>query len=251
MVSTSTNPSITNILNPGDPNSFVNGLTTGIYQFEWTVTNGVCFVSNNTVQIKINAQTIPGTLVGSNTVCQNLNTGSINLSGYIGNILNWESSIDNGNNWTFISNNTNSLTYLNLNTTTVYRAVVQSGSCAPQYSNTVIISVLPPVSNANAGTDQAICNATDALLAASSPGSGTGIWSNSLNNPSLVNFTNPLDANTTVNGLTTGTYQFIWTIDNGVCSISKDTVQIVVYPTTVPGSLSADATVCASSNNGL
>jgi gliding motility-associated-like protein len=248
--SLASNPSAAAVINSADPNSLLSGLVTGSYQFVWTISNGLCFTSKDTVEIRINAQTIPGTLSGSNTVCKNSNSGNLILNGFIGNIVNWESSIDNGINWTIISNNTNSIAYSNLTTTTIFRAAVQSGSCAPLYSNNALITVLPPVSIANAGSDQAICNTTDATLAASIPISGTGTWSSLHGNPSNILFTNIADPNTTINGLITGTYQLIWTVDNGVCTNSKDTVQIIVYPTTVPGTLSADATVCASSNNG-
>jgi gliding motility-associated-like protein len=244
------NPSLANMVNPADPHTLVSGLNTGSYQFEWTVTNGLCFISKDTVEIKINAQTIPGTLNGSTTVCKSSNTGTITLSGYVGNIINWESSIDNGINWTIITNTINNLSYQNLNATTIYRAAVQSGSCAPIYSNTVLITVLPPVSIANAGIDQAICNATDATLSASIPSSGTGTWSTANSIPSTVTFTNLADPKTTVNGLIAGTYQFIWTVDNAVCANTKDTVQILISPPTVAGTLNSDATVCASSNNG-
>ena len=246
----SSNPSSASIINTADPNSMLSGLATGSYQFVWTVSNGQCFTSKDTVEIKINAQTIPGSVSGSNTVCKSSNTGNIILTGYIGNIVNWESSIDNGNNWTIIANNTNSLTYNNLTTTTIYRAAVQSGSCAPLYSNNAVITVLAPVSIAHAGTDQAICNTTDATLAAIMPTSGTGTWSAISGNPTNISFTNFADPNTTINGLISGSYLLVWTVDNGVCTSSKDTVQIIVYPETVPGILSADATVCASSNNG-
>ncbi|MEI6087341.1 MAG: gliding motility-associated C-terminal domain-containing protein [Bacteroidota bacterium] len=244
------NPTTASIINTADPNSLLSGLATGSYQFVWTISNGQCFTSKDTVVIKINAQTIPGSVSGSNTVCKSSNTGNIILTGYIGNIVNWESSIDNGNNWTIISNNTNSLTYNNLTTTTIYRAAVQSGSCAPLYSNNAIITVLSPVSIALAGPDQAICNTTVATLAANMPTSGTGSWSALSGNPTNITFTNIADPNTTINGLLNGSYMLVWTIDNGVCTSSKDTVQIIVYPETVPGILSADATVCASSNNG-
>jgi gliding motility-associated-like protein len=244
------NPSLASIINPADPNTLLSGLSTGSYHFVWTITNGLCFASSDTVEIKINAQTIPGSLSGSNTVCKNVNTGNIILTGFVGTIVNWESSVDNGNNWTIISNNSSSLSYYNLVTTTIYRAAVQSGSCSPLYSNQVVITVLPPVSIAQAGIDQAICNTTDATLAASIPTSGTGTWSALSGNPSTLSFTNIADPNTTINGLISGNYQLIWTVDNGVCNNSKDTVQIIVFPATVPGILSADATVCASSNNG-
>ena len=245
------NPSIATIINPADPNTIINELITGNYQFVWNVSNASCFISTDTVEIKINAQTIAGSLSGSTTVCKNSNTGHVILTGYIGTILNWESSIDNGNSWTIITNQSNSISYTNLSTTTIYRAAVQSGSCAPLYSNNVVISVLPPVSISNAGVDQAICNATDVTLNAALPTSGTGTWSSIIGNPSVVTFTNLYDPNTTVNGLINGTYQFIWIVDNGVCFNSKDTVQIIVSPKTEPGTLSADATVCANSNNGI
>jgi gliding motility-associated-like protein len=246
----SSNPSIANIVNSADPNTFISGLNTGSYQFVWTVSDALCFVSKDTVEITINAQTIPGSVSGSSSVCKSANAGTITLTGYVGNIIHWESSTDSGNNWTIIANTMNSISYQNLTTSTIYRAAVQSGSCTPLYSNNALITVLPPVSNANAGVDQVICNATDVTLAAALPSSGTGNWAAFNSNPSAVSFTNLADPNTTVNGLNAGTYQFIWTVDNAVCANSKDTVQIIVTPPTVAGVLSSDATVCASSNNG-
>lgn len=245
-----TNPTAVNIINPADPNTLVSGLTIGTYHFEWKVSNGNCFVSKDTVAIKINAQTIPGTASGSTTVCKNFNSGNIQLNGYIGNIIHWESSIDNGNNWIPIANTSNILSYTNISSTTLFRALVQSGSCTPLYSNNAIITALSAVSVANAGVDQAICNVTDLTLAATVPTSGTGTWTALNSNPSVVSFTNIYDANTTAYGLVSGTYQFVWTVDNSVCANSKDTVQVIVSPLSVPGILSADATICSSSNNG-
>jgi hypothetical protein len=67
---------------------------------------------------------------------------------------------------------------------------------------------------------------------------------------SVATFTNANDPATTINGLTAGTYQFVWTISNAVCTESKDTVQIIVYPPTVAGTLASAATVCATANAG-
>ncbi|MGK9939421.1 hypothetical protein O6268_23550, partial [Salmonella enterica subsp. enterica] len=78
---------------------------------------------------------------------------------------------------------------------------------------------------------------------------GSGSWL-LISGPSAVSFTNAADAHTTVNGLVAGTYQFEWTISNGVCTNLKDTVIVTVYPATVPGTLSASTTVCATANNG-
>jgi hypothetical protein len=88
------------------------------------------------------------------------------------------------------------------------------------------------------------------LHSANTPTSGTGFWTAVSSNPSVATFTNANDPATTINGLTAGTYQFVWTISNAVCTESKDTVQIIVYPPTVAGKIVADDFVCISGNNG-
>ena len=127
---------------------------------------------------------------------------------------------------------------------------MQSGVCAPQYSNINTITVLQPVTIANAGADQTLCSTTSALLNGNTPTSGTGTWTAMAGNPSAVSFTNAVNPATTVNGLATGAYYFIWTVSNGLCTDSKDTVAITINPQTVPGSLAASATVCATANAG-
>ncbi len=243
-------PSAVSFTNSNNPNTTVNGLVVGSYQFIWTISNGTCADSKDTVTITVDPQTVPGTLSASNTVCATANNGTLTLTGYTSNILHWESSVDNGANWSTISNTTNTLNYTNLSTTTQYRASVQSGVCNPQYSNTVTITVLPAVTPANAGTDTHICFTTATILSANTPVNGTGTWSVAAGAPSAVSFTNSNNPNTTVNGLVVGSYQFIWTISNGTCADSKDTVTITVDPQTVPGTLSASNTVCATANNG-
>ncbi|NCT92778.1 MAG: hypothetical protein GXC72_00005, partial [Chitinophagaceae bacterium] len=243
------NPSTVTFSNPNNPTTTVNGLVPGTYQFEWTISNGVCTDSKDIVVVTIDPMTVPGTLAAGQTVCATGNSGSISLTGYTGNINNWEWSDNNGTSWNTIANNTVNHTFNNLTTTTLFRAIVKSGSCAALPSNTVTITVLPPPTTANAGTDFAVCNVTATALSANTPTSGTGTWTALPGNPSTVTFTNPNNPNTTVNGLVPGTYQFEWTISNGACTDSKDTVQLIVYPATVPGVVSAGSTVCAGTNS--
>ncbi len=243
-------PSAVTFTNANNPNSTVNGLVVGTYQFVWTISNGTCADSRDTVSITVDPQTVPGTLSASNTVCATANNGTLTLAGYTGNILHWQASTDNGTSWTNIPNTTNTLNFNNLTATTQYRALVQSGVCAPLYSNIITLTVLPEVTTANAGTDQSICNVTGITLNGNNPTSGTGTWSVLAGAPSTVTFTNTANPATTVSGLVAGTYQFVWTISNGTCADSKDTVQVVIHPPSVPGNITAEATVCAISNNG-
>ncbi|MDP3667261.1 MAG: PKD-like domain-containing protein, partial [Sediminibacterium sp.] len=244
------NPSTVTFTNTADPATTINGLTTGTYLFVWTISNSACADSKDTVQITVNPQTVPGSIAASATVCATSNNGTLTLSGYTGSIISWESSIDNGTTWINIANTGNALTYNNLNASTQYRAYVQSGVCPPLYSSIATITVIQAVTTANAGSDQTLCYTTSASLAANTPVSGTGTWTALTGNSSTVTFTNAADPATTINGLTTGTYLFVWTISNSTCADSKDTVQLTINPQTVPGSIAASATVCATANNG-
>ncbi|MES2371664.1 MAG: PKD-like domain-containing protein, partial [Bacteroidota bacterium] len=219
--------------------------------FRVIVQSGNCSaVASNAVTITVNPQTVPGTLNVSTSVCATANAGTLTLTGNTGAVVRWESSIDNGSTWNNILNTTSTIAYNNLSATTQYRVSVQSGVCAPQYSNIATITVLQAVSAANAGADQVLCSTTSATLNAVLPTSGTGKWTVDPSNPTTATFTDANDRGTSVNGLTTGIYQFIWTVSNGLCATSQDIVQITVNPQTVPGTLAASATVCATGNAG-
>lgn len=244
------NPSTASFSNTVDPHSTVSGLITGTYSFVWTISNSNCSSSSDTVQIRIDAPTVSGTLASSQTVCASGNAGVLHLSGYTGNPLQWESSYDNGNTWSVQPLTGDSIVFTNLAQTTSYRYLVQNGVCASSYSNTVSITVMQPVTAANAGADIRICNSTSNILNGNTPSSGTGTWLALGSNPSAVSFSNATDPQATVSGLGTGIYQFVWTINNGVCAASSDTVSVQIDAATVAGSLSANAVVCAASNAG-
>jgi hypothetical protein len=73
----------------------------------------------------------PPIIAGSATVCSGTNSTTLNLSGYTGSVIKWQSSTSN----TFdselidIANTTITLTATNLTTTTYYRAVITGGAC--------------------------------------------------------------------------------------------------------------------------
>jgi len=232
-----------------DPAATISGLTTGIYVFKWTVSNGSCTSTEDEVSVTIYAPTVAGTITGNNTVCASGNSGSISLTGNTGTPLNWAMSINNGNSWNDISNTTNTLNYNNLTTTTLYRATVQNGICNVENTNDVTITVMQAVTTALAGNDQTLCATTSATLAANQPVSGTGTWTQ-IAGPTTAGFVNVNAYNSVVNNLATGTYTFRWTISNVVCTDSYDEVSITIDAATVAGTITADNTVCATGNSG-
>ncbi|HEX2901092.1 MAG TPA: PKD domain-containing protein [Bacteroidia bacterium] len=102
-----------------------------------------------------------------------------------------------------------------------YRDTLTSiGNCDSIVTTTLTIQQPPTASIA--GADQMLCTNTT-TLGANTPTTGTGTWS-------LVSgsgtFVNANSATTTVNGLAIGWNSLVWTIGNGVCTASKDTVRI-------------------------
>lgn len=107
-------------------------LSTGTHYYRAQVQNPGCgIVNSNSITITVSASSgsVSGSISGASTACGVTNTGILTLSGYTGNILKWQSSIDNGIIWSDIANTTNSYTFNNISVTTKYRALVQNGSC--------------------------------------------------------------------------------------------------------------------------
>jgi gliding motility-associated-like protein len=196
------------------------------------------------IPVTVNSTTVAGTTGTDLTVCTNSNGAAINLTGQTGSVLRWETSINSGGSWTLVSNTTSIINYLNLTTTTWYRAIVQSGLC-PQATSTITkITVVPTVTQSNAGVDQSLCALTAITLNGNSPTVGNGTWSQVFGPSTTI--VNPLIRNTQVNGLQPGqTYQFKWLITGpGTCPSSNDIVQIISTPSITQSSAGNDILVC-------
>lgn len=169
----------------------------------------------------INPVTVAGSIsaVGSTTVCYANNSNTINLSGNVGNILNWVSSINNGTNWAVLANTTNILITSNLTQTTLFKAVVQSANCSIDSTNTIKINVIAP-SPVNAGLDTTINQGQTVTL--NGAGTGTPLWtpSSELDNPSIFN---PIAS-------PSSTMDYILTVTDVNSCINSDTVIITVLP---------------------
>lgn len=202
-------------------------------------------VFTTAVQINVAPPTIAGTTSADKTECKGSNSGTITLSGYTGTIVRWESSVNNGVSWSTITNTTTTQSYLNLNQTTLYRAVVKSGTCAEAFSTVTTITIVNPVTAPNAGADVKLCNANTVTLLGNTPASNeTGTWSLVVGNP--VSFSSSNTPSTTITGLQVGSYTFQWTINNNVCPPQSDQVDVIVYPSITNTIATAQQTVCAT-----
>ncbi|MBL0913685.1 MAG: gliding motility-associated C-terminal domain-containing protein [Bacteroidia bacterium] len=121
---------------------------------------------------------------------------------------------------------------------------LSSGPCAPRSDTMQIFVYDQPVSNA--GADIPLCNIYNTLLAGNAPqGTATGVWTldGGFANPSGVSFSDSTLFNADASGLQEGTYQLIWTLSNGTCVPSSDTMQVMVYDQPVSNA-GADISLC-------
>lgn len=225
------------IADPFNPNTMVTGLGTGNNTFRWTITNAPC------------------PLVSDEVVINNLGNVTIAQAGQDQTICNTQATLA-GNTaiigigqWTLISgsgqisaptNPTSTITNLGVGLN-VFRWTIINGNCPPSFDDVVITRVAAP-SVAAAGPDQNICT-NSTTLAANTPSIGTGIWTLVSGSGQILDPTNPASG---VNGLSTGTNTFRWTIVNSPCASSSDEVSIITTSNSVTAQAGADQIVCAS-----
>jgi len=234
-------PGTQTFVNASSNNTTVNSLNVGgSYVFSWKITDGGC-VSEDFVNVVSNA--LPTTASASDiTTCPGSTTltGNTPLSG----IGTW-TQISGPNTATITSSNNPTSTLSNLvQGAYVFRWSIVSGNCAASIANINVSlpDALPTSSNAGGDFDE--CPENNLFLAANSPTTGTGSWSQ-VSGPSTVTFLTSGSPNTQITGQTSGTYEFRWNIVNGICS-SADTVSVLINAQPNP-SVSGDASTCANS----
>jgi gliding motility-associated-like protein len=112
-------------------------------EFRAIVKNGLCPQDiSDTVLVSIDAESIGGNLSGPSSICTPPNSVAITLNNHQGNISDWEYSEDNGATWQSLGQSSNPLNLSNVTQTTMYRAIVQNGSCTAVFSDTLEIIVI-------------------------------------------------------------------------------------------------------------
>ncbi|MFN6039523.1 MAG: DUF2341 domain-containing protein, partial [Bacteroidota bacterium] len=112
---------------------------------------GCSEIASTSSQITVNPVTVSGTVIGGTSVCSNVNSGTLTLTGNIGAVVKWQVSTNAGTTYSDVLpiNSTTSLNFTNLTAGTyLYRAVVQSGTCTSAFSNPATVTVNPlPIVN--------------------------------------------------------------------------------------------------------
>jgi gliding motility-associated-like protein len=208
---------------PFSPTTSVSLPSQGTFLFEWTVSNGACPASNDSMYLT--AYDLPDQAAAGpdQTICESLSALTLNAN---------IPAAGNGA-WAVVSGSavivdpTSALSLVNLPGagSSILTWSISNGTC-PSSTDTVHINVdqLPTI--ANAGADQSVCIVNPGItLNANSPSAGTGSWSVF---SGIGIFADPSSALTLVNISLPGLHRYVWTISSGVCPSSSDTVDVSV-----------------------
>ena len=180
--------------------------------FRAIVQSGTCLEARSiSAKISVALLSVGGDLPVDTLVCYGTNSGTIQLSGQSGNVLNWESSTDNFATSTIISSTASSYAYANLTSSTKYRAVVKLGICPEKKSGEITINVDPHFT-VNLGEDTTLCfKGNEQWIGLVDKGFTSVLWSNQSN-----------DFNTLIDQPGT-----VWVeVANNAGCIAKDTILI-------------------------
>ncbi|MDF2449591.1 MAG: hypothetical protein K0R26_2095 [Bacteroidota bacterium] len=101
--------------------------------------------TSTTACITVYMPSVGGTILGGGTYCGGSGTGNLYLTGNIGNVLYWQSSVNGGLNWTNISNTSTILSYSNISQDIIYRAIVQNSVFCLRDTSSVAGFTINPV----------------------------------------------------------------------------------------------------------
>ncbi|MBI2967693.1 MAG: gliding motility-associated C-terminal domain-containing protein [Bacteroidetes bacterium] len=244
------------VINSGQTTNTINATFTGAPGSLCVTANNSCGSSSPTcLSITVSPVSVGGTLTSSDdTVCTGSNSGTVTLSGQTGNVVKWQLSTDGGVSWSDIANITTTQIFNNLLDTTLYRAIIQSGTCAAETSTVVIIYVEGAGSAGEVVSSALVCSTSNGdTLELINYAGVIDHWEYSTDNGVTWDTIFNTDDTLVYQNLQTSTlYRAIMTggggggCPNNVSSIAS----ITVFPPSAGGIVLSDTTVCSGSNLG-
>jgi gliding motility-associated-like protein len=219
------------VSDPNSPTSTLSGLPVGVVVLQWVVDNGPCAngVTTDEVTIEVFDGSTQAAAAGPDqSYCTPLidpvtmfassvplpGVGTWTLTGGSGTIAN-------------VNDPFTAITDLGLGTNS-FTWTIDNGACGSSNDEVNIIVFDHTVPPADAGPNQQFCQDvnTTTLGAVPATSTATGFWS--LLSGNLSTIVQPDDPETRVDDLRLGNNWFIWTLDNGTCGTTADTMLVFI-----------------------
>jgi gliding motility-associated-like protein len=193
---------------------------------------------------------VGGTMNSSDTSkCVTGNSGSIQLTGYTGNILRWEYSYSGGDPWTPIAHTSAIYNFTNLTQSVSFRAVVQVPANLPATSSVIRVNVYDSsLGGALSGTTS-VCSGSVYPYQLTGSRGAIQDWEISTNGGAIWNPI-PSSNDSLIKHLSFSSASLLRIeVKNGACPlIYSNTVSVSSFSPTVSGSISGTDSVCISGN---
>jgi hypothetical protein len=151
----------TNIGNPISSYSYTNLTQSTCYR---VIVQAPTFPADTSTVacITIIPPSVGGTVSGGGVFCATAPGNTLQLSGYVGSIVNWQYSTNGGVSWTIVPDTNNTLIHPAITQNTLYQAVVQNGVGCPKDTSANAMFVIHPLSNAGSISGAAVvCYVTE------------------------------------------------------------------------------------------
>ena len=220
--------------------------------FAFLVKNGVCPIDTAFDTVFVSPLSNSGLLIGTDTVCSSGNQGLLQLTNFTGEILSWQESNNGGISWLNIANTNDSLSYQNLSQVTSYQVIVQSGTCPPDTSNEISITVDSAPASGQISGGGYFCGPPASGVLSLGSFTGNPVWLQSSNNGVTWSPSACVGSSCNFSGVTgTQLYQVMFSSILGACPAVYSAIDTIQHsPASVSGTITAsNDTICAQSGS--
>ena len=229
---------------PSSPTSLVTGMVPGDFVLLiWEVSNGLCPVSFDEMFIYIDENPTTADAGPDQDLCGVTSTlidGNVPSVGYgLWSIVSGTGSIDNP------ESPSTEVSGMLIGSSVTLEWIIENGSCPPSIDQ-IVINVDEAPTVADAGPDQELCDQTMTTLSGNAPLVGSGMWSLISGTATITDPASPVSS---VTGLIPGESVVLeWSISNGICPISSDQMEIIIYELPTIADAGIDQELCDASS---
>jgi gliding motility-associated-like protein/fimbrial isopeptide formation D2 family protein/uncharacterized repeat protein (TIGR01451 family) len=238
------------IVNPTLNNSSIVTIPTDTVAFYWALSNGSCIDYSIDTMLIIVTPTFSVDTANAGLDINLCNEDTAQLMAITPNVATgrWTQPFNQSSAGVVITNPNTALTTatgLQLDSSYTFTWSVSNGPCQDYDTDEMIVQVSAlPTDAAYAGEDFVICGIDTAVVNATTPSIGTGLWTTASNAVIVT----PPNTTTELLNLSIGANEFVWTLSNGACrDYSSDTIVITMDSAPIAN---ADSFVVIYNSNG-